>query len=230
MVLCGICAAEDHPKKVDRKLEVEVEVIPDGDLNPMADGETSASEMSAFFDGIFGNLGRWLAHTFSDNRPLEAGNTISSEVFMSGERAAYVGNSSSDGKIASGGTGPVTKPNKPLIDVDASWPNGAPRIESKSSRHGGSKAERFIDGQPVRRSKAEIDAYFRANVVHTRKVNPKASAASETQRVEVSAQAVSPATSPKAISATLAIQTIPEPSSVLLCGLATMAVALRRRR
>jgi hypothetical protein len=229
MVLCGICLAEERPETIG--LELEIEVLPGSDSNPMADGETPASEMSSYFDPVFENLGHWLSYVFSANRPIETGNSISSEVFMSGERAADLGDSiSSDGANSPGGAGPTGKPNKPLIDLDASWPNGKPRIESKTSRRCGSGAERFMDGLPVQRSKAEIDAYFITNVVHTRKVHPKASASSEPQRVEGAEQALSPAFAPKTSAATFAVQTIQEPSSILFCGLATMVAALRRRR
>ncbi|MEO5916617.1 MAG: PEP-CTERM sorting domain-containing protein [Luteolibacter sp.] len=223
--------AEDSVKTAGLELEVESEATSEGDPAPKASGKTSASEISAYFDEIFGKFGQWLAYTLSDDRPIESGNLSSSEGFLSGDRAAFLGSQ------------PLDKGSEPLVGIDetgnfaqppADWnpPEGyqGPRIEIKSRINKGPNAEGAIDESLFRHSKAAIDRYFAANVLRTHKIPANGSSRSETQRSKTSMTAFNSLSASDTTTASFAIQAVPEPSSILLCGFATTMFVWCRRR
>lgn len=231
MVLCGFCLAQDPVKRPEPELPVETEVVPEVDPNPMADGKTSASEMSAYFDGIFGGLGNWLAYAFSDNRPIESGNLSSSMVFMSGERAASLGDQNAyNGRRLPGVSGLNLNSGKPLVDLHLPEGNEGPRIEIKSGKDKDSTAEGVVNDSVFRHSKAAIDRYFTANVIHPPKGPVNASRRPGSLRSKMSVKAFRSVSASNPAAASLAMQAVPEPSSILFCGFAAVICACFRRR
>lgn len=231
MVLCGFCLAADPAKTLGLELEIETEVTPKDDRNPMTRGRASASQISAYFDEIFGKLGNWLAHAFSDNRPIDGGNLSSSVVFMSGERAAFLGdpNAYRGGKFPGSGSY-YLDPGKPLDDLLLPEGNDGPRIEVKSGKTPGATAEDGIENPFLRHSRAAIDQYFTANVVRTRKSPVTASRRSESPQSKMSVKAFRSLSALNSTVAFSAIQSVPEPSSVLFCGFAAVVFTWHRRR
>ena len=228
MVLCGFCMAENPVKTPEIELEVETRVSPEVDPSPMADGKTSASEMSAYFDGIFGKLGNWLAYVLSDNRPIEPGNVSSAEVFMSGDRAAAIGDQYvPNGRKLVNWSGSDLNPDKPLSQPGD---NQGPRIEIKSGSGKGSKGQGIVDDLVLRHSKAAIDRYFTANVLRAPKGPAKASRRLGSGQSKMSVKAFRYLSDSAKPATTFAMQAVPEPSSTLFFSIAAVICTCIRRR
>ena len=197
--------AENPVKTPEIELEVETRVSPEVDPSPMADGKTSASEMSAYFDGIFGKLGNWLAYVLSDK----------------GDQ--YVPN----GRKLVNWSGSDLNPDKPLSQPGD---NQGPRIEIKSGSGKGSKGQGIVDDLVLRHSKAAIDRYFTANVLRAPKGPAKASRRLGSGQSKMSVKAFRYLSDSAKPATTFAMQAVPEPSSTLFFSIAAVICTCIRRR
>lgn len=226
MVL-GLGMAENPAEKTGLELEIGKNVAEEVNPGPKPKGKKSAAEISAYFDEIFGNFSRWLSFAFSNNRPVESGNLISSESFMSGDREAFLGQQHAPVAQKPGRGG---KPDRPPLDLDPPEGPGGPRIEIQSGKDKHSSGAGTVEDAFLRHSKAAIDRYYTANVVRTDQVPAKASGRSAAPRSRTAMKTARPNSTPDTTVATFAIQAVPEPSSILLCGFATVMAACFRSR
>ncbi|MES2657037.1 MAG: hypothetical protein V4689_00390 [Verrucomicrobiota bacterium] len=218
--------AEDPATETGLEVAVETEGNPDA----AADAKTSTAEMAAYFDEIFGKFGHWFAYAFSDNRPIESGNLSASMPFMNGDRASFLGDQNGpSGRTPSGGGSQTENPPKPPLDFDLPDDDG-PRIEIKSVKARNFTAEGIFNDSFFQHSNAAIDQHFMENVLRRDVISAPVSNRPATQRSKMSVKAFRSLPASDSPAASFAIQAVPEPSSILFCGFASMILAWHRRR
>lgn len=217
LALANVSKAEIGPMDPELELLVDEESLPDSNIDQGLTGVDSASELEAFFESVFGNLGRGLAAAFANTNPVDGGNVHSSMDFMTGDRQSVVGNYLSPvGPVDLSGLDFTSAANKTALYFTT--PESASR---KPGATPSDDAESELDALLAPEESA-INAYFAEQVV-----GPEVKAKS----VSPSKSATAPVAIPEGVLARASrIQAVPEPSAILLAGLATFLFACGRKR